>query len=267
MKNHFYIPYYGNKRKECERIYNNLEHLTDEINIIVEPYCGTCAMSFYIWTKHKDKNYKFILNDNNTFLKEMYEIMRDKNAMELFNEIIDKQRNYIFFDTDDEDEQKRRYKEYLKENNVYTWFFSRKYYNIRPGMFPQRDKKAITNKSIDFKTFTIYEFYNNADIEFYTLPGINIYEQYKTRQDALILLDPPYLNSCNDYYQDAQTNIYEHLYNHDINNENAYIMLILENIWIIKLLFQHCTISEEYGKTYERTKRTTTHIMINNFYI
>jgi hypothetical protein len=197
----------------------------------------------------------------------MYEIMRDKNAMELFNEIIDKQRNYIFFDTDDEDEQKRRYKEYLKENNVYSWFFSCKYYNMKPGMFPIKTKKAIKNKTIDFKTFPIYEFYNNADIEFYTLPGINIYEQYKTRQDALILLDPPYLNSCNDYYQDAQTNIYEHLYDHDINNENAYIMLILENIWIIKLLFQHCTISEEYEKIYARSTRKTSHVMINNFYL
>jgi len=77
-------------------------------------------------------------------------------------------------------------------------------------------------------------------------------------------MDPPYISTCNDFYYDHSMNIYEYLYNNKITNEKAKIYLILENIWIIKLLFQHNFILFEYDKKYESSKKQTTHIIISN---
>ena len=59
-------------------------------------------------------------------------------------------------------------------------------------------------------------------------------------------------------------NIYEYLYHNNITQEKAKVYLILENMWIIKLLFQHNNILFEYDKTYEASKKKTTHILISN---
>ena len=80
MKNHFYIPYCGNKRQEVKHIYDNID-FTD-ITTVIEPFCGSCAMSYYISTQRE--GLKYILNDNNKYLKEMYELMLDDNKIEKF---------------------------------------------------------------------------------------------------------------------------------------------------------------------------------------
>ena len=93
MKNHFYIGYAGNKRQEVEIIYNSLN--LSNITTIIEPYCGTCAISYYIWLKHP--NLKFILNDNNIYLKEIYEIIKDDVKCIEFEKIINEQYNIYSF--------------------------------------------------------------------------------------------------------------------------------------------------------------------------
>ena len=66
MKNHFYIAYPGNKRKEMKGLYSYLDFTN--IDIIVEPYSGSCAVSYYISTQNQGLT--DILNDNNISLKE-----------------------------------------------------------------------------------------------------------------------------------------------------------------------------------------------------
>ena len=44
MKTHFYITYPGNKRKEMKGLYPYLDFTN--INTIVEPFAGTCAISY-----------------------------------------------------------------------------------------------------------------------------------------------------------------------------------------------------------------------------
>ena len=63
-KNHFFIPYFGNKRKETPLIYEKTKHELNDITTIIEPFCGSCAFSYYISLQHP-KKYKYILNDNN----------------------------------------------------------------------------------------------------------------------------------------------------------------------------------------------------------
>ena len=94
--------------------------------------------------------------------------------------------------------------------------------------------------------------------------AITVYEQFKNNNQCMILMDPPYLSTSNDFYYDHNMNIYEYLYNINITKENAKIYLILENIWIIKLLFQTNNILFEYDKHYVLSKKKTTHILISN---
>jgi len=98
-KNHFYIGYAGNKRTECKDIYDSINF--NNIETIVEPYCGTCAISYYI--SLNKPNMKYILNDSNDFLKEMYEILIDDIKKGKFKEEykkivsdIDKIKNNLF---------------------------------------------------------------------------------------------------------------------------------------------------------------------------
>ena len=51
MKNHFVFSYAGNKRKEVEEIYKNINF--NNITTILEPFCGSCSLSYYIWTLNK----------------------------------------------------------------------------------------------------------------------------------------------------------------------------------------------------------------------
>ena len=77
MKNHFFYPYVGNKREEVEHIYNLLD--LNNIDTIVEPFCGSCAVSYYLWTQNKDKKYKYILNDLDGNLINLLKVLETVN--------------------------------------------------------------------------------------------------------------------------------------------------------------------------------------------
>ena len=55
MKQHFFMAYFGNKRQEVENLYNFLKSKLENIKNIVEPFCGSSALSFYISTLHPKK--------------------------------------------------------------------------------------------------------------------------------------------------------------------------------------------------------------------
>jgi len=247
------MPYYGNKRTEVENIISNLIDLTD-IEYIVEPYCGSCAISYYISTLYEGK--KYILNDNNIFLKEMYEIMLSKKKIKKFEDEFEELATSI--------DSKERYKEITKPKTLMAWFIKNKIYHIRPGMFYMTGRKYKT--TIDLKTFPIYDFFINNEITFRAENAMNIYNEYKSNSKAMIFLDPPYMQSCNDFYSDHSCNIYEYLYENNINDEKAFICLILENMWIVRLLFQNNNVVSEYDKVYQNNHNKTTHIIILNWY-
>ena len=61
MKTHFYIHYFGKKRKEMTNLYPYL--VFTNINTIIEPYADSCDISFYIAQERSGLTY--ILNYNN----------------------------------------------------------------------------------------------------------------------------------------------------------------------------------------------------------
>ena len=251
--NHFYIAYSGNQRKEMSNLYPYLDFTN--ITTIVEPYVGSCAISYYISTQKQGLTY--ILNDNNPYLKEMYEILIDEEKTEAFeNE---------FNDVIKDVKTKEQYNDIVKQKSLIGWLVANKYYNIRSGICPFGYKgKEATLKPIKFDSYPIVQFFRNNKIIYMCDDAIKVYEQYKSNKKCMIIMDPPYISTTNDFYYDHNMNIYEYLYNNNIMKEKAKVYLILENIWIIKLLFQHNFILFEYDKTYELNKRKTTHILISN---
>jgi len=238
----------GNKRQEVEKIYDLLDFTN--ITTIVEPFCGSCALSYYI--SLKQKNLTYILNDNNKYLKEMYEILIDTDLLLKFetsiNDLIDTIKN------------KDDYLKIIKKDDLVGWFIKNKYYNIRSGLYDPANKF----KHVDMKSFPIVDFFKNNKILFLCYNGLDIYHRYKDDKQSMILMDPPYINCVNGMYTNPDLNIYEYLSNNDIKFQDSNIYLILEDIWMIRLLFKGNKFLLSYDKQYEESKKQTTHIIISN---
>jgi len=253
MKNIFYMAYAGNKRNEIKNLYPYLNF--ENINTIIEPYAGTSVISYYISSLHP--HLKIILNDNNKYLKEIYDIIQDDEKVEEFEKEINDIKETI--------KTKADYMNVINQKNIYGWFIGDKYYAIHSRQCPigYRDESML-KKPFKLRDYKIFDFYKNPNVSFTSEDGINIYEKYKNNEKCMIIMDPPYISACNCFYIDESMNIYEHLNDNNINECKAKIYLILENQWIIKLLFKTNNILFEYDKKYEITRRKTTHILISN---
>jgi site-specific DNA-adenine methylase len=253
-KNHFFIPYFGNKRTEVEALYNEVKDKLDDIETIIEPFCGTSAFSYYLSLKHPGK-FKYILNDNNEHLIKLYETAKQPEELEnLITTLKD-------FSTD---LTKEKYNNIVKDDKFENWIYKNKHYNIRPGLYPSGDRPISNHFFDDMKKTPIINFLRNEDITFINGDGIDLINQYKDDDKSLIFLDPPYMMATNDYYIDSKINVYEYLFNNKISEMNALVLLCLEDIWIIKMLFNNF-IKFTYNKKYGcNQKKKTTHVIISN---
>ena len=254
-KNHFLISYPGNKRREVNNIFDQIETklLKNKITTIIEPFCGSSAFSYFLSLKYPMK-YKYILNDNNHYLIELYNIARDEDKLKNFvlelNELVI-------------DLNRIKYNDLIKKEGLKYWIIKHTIYAIRAGLYPLEGSKKIKSNYDNLLTCPIINFLRTENIIILNDDAINIMNTYKDDKKCLIFLDPPYLNSCNDFYLDAKCNIYEYLYNNQINTLKSYVVLCLENNWIIQLLFKRF-IKCEYAKQYELSKKKTTHMIISN---
>lgn len=255
-KNHFVFGYFGNKRQEVEKLYDVIKDDIGKFKIIVEPFCGTAAFSYYVWFNNQDMKTKYILNDNNKMLYDLYNILKDDTKrLELYNKLCIMLENV---------KNKEDYTQIVKKSDedIVSYCFVNKIYSIRPALYPSNKNFTIeTIKS--FINAPIIQFLKNADIEFRNDDAIKVYDEYKSNKHALLFLDPPYLISNNSWYKCPCIGIYEYLMENIITKEKATILLCLESNWIIKLLFKNLK-SIIYDKTYETTKKKTEHIIIIN---
>jgi site-specific DNA-adenine methylase len=278
MKNHFFFSYAGNKRQEVEHIYTKIDF--NNIDTIIEPFCGSCALSFFIWSQNKNKNYKYILNDLDDNLIKLLRIIKDNNYKDV-EDNINKVREEILNNADDINEAKSKYLKYLKNKDLNAYIFKNKYYSQRPGLFPIRDFKSRFNIKLDFKSSPIFEFLTTADIEIYNEYANIIIDKYDN-PNSFIFLDPPYIASCNSYYKADSgnniNNIYMKLCNYGLKNFNSKILICHENNWLFKIIFKEYITedSNEYKITYQNSlhkhmlldgkkKKETTHICIVNY--
>ena len=93
MKNHFFFSYAGNKRDEVELIDEKIKNSLTGITTIIEPFCGSSAFSYYLSTIYP-KKFKYILNDNNEQLIQLYHIAQNptklKKLVKQLSQILDK---------------------------------------------------------------------------------------------------------------------------------------------------------------------------------
>lgn len=252
-QNHFLIPYYGNKREEVEEIFNLIKDDLENITTIIEPYCGSCAMSFYISLQYPNK-FKYILNDNNENLINLINIGKNENDLENLIKNLNNIQDNI--------KTKEDYTAFIKNKTFEGWLIANTWYKLRPGMYPTGNRTKYNYNNF-LKKIQFLNFIRNENIEIKNNDAILIIEEYKNNEECLLLLDPPYLATCNDFYANASLNIYEYIFNNDLKNNKAKIYCILENIWIIKLLFEKYK-SFIYDKTYRLNNKKSKHILIKN---
>lgn len=242
---HFPIAYAGNKRREVE-VFNYICNILDNdpnIEIIVEPFCGTSAISYLISKKYPGR-YSYILNDNNQYLIDLY------NKIRYEPEYADHLNNLRVFITCKE--------EYPKKADTFdNWVIMNTWYGVYNGQYWGENKKATKKLNFlgDFRDFLITE---NVDIV--CMDGLDLIKS--SDFNCLLYLDPPYLASDNSFYRNPNMNCYEYLAS-ELINLNSKIILNIEETWFIKIIFKEF-IRESYDKKYERSKKKTKHLIITN---
>lgn len=252
MKNHFFMSYTGNKRGEVERILENID-LTN-ITTIIEPFCGSSALSYYIHTQYPNK-FKYILNDNDHNLMKLYQMGKEGTIHEFFNKI-----NTMCFNENGDFIDKERYVEIVKKKDFYGWFIGNKFYNIRPGMYPVRDYRSTALIKNDLgQGFT--DFLQSDAVHLSQIDAVDLVDRYKDDETCLLFLDPPYMDLNNDFYNCGGKNIYEYLhYNKSFKSK---IVVVVNENWINDILFANYK-AIKYNKTYQQTKRKVIHCLYTN---
>lgn len=266
MKNHFIFGWFGNKRKECERLYDTIKDDLNDVKTIVEPFAGSFAISVYISMMNPDKKFKYIINDNNDKLIEMMEILRDNKKIKQFETtIINIMTPYP---------TKEEYKEFIKQDNVYAWYIKQKFYNVRPGFYPdpshprsQCHIKRIERGELDIIKCPVVQFIQNNDIKFSVGDGVKLFKKYQNDKNTFVFLDPPYMLSENSYYDkcknnnDNKENMFKYLYD-NMKNIKCKCSIIINCTWIMKALFRDFNIIEYKKKYGNHERKKTSHMIV-----
>ena len=154
MKNHFIISYAGNKRQEVETIHNYIKDKLEGIETIIEPFCGTSAMSYFISLQYPNR-FKYILNDLDANLIALYNVMKNKEQLKKFTEEYNEKIRTI---TD-----KESYLGITKEPTLMSWFIKHKIYQIRAGLCPVK-LVDFTKQYYNFEDLGIVKFLQSEDV-------------------------------------------------------------------------------------------------------
>ena len=188
-KNHFFYSYCGNKRNEMKEIMGSIKD--SNVEYIVEPFCGSCSFSYHMSLLHPNK-YTYILNDNDKLLIELFNTVRDPIKLVEFETKI----NDICLTLN-----KDKYKE-LDINTLVGYYIKHKIYTMHPGIWITTYKY----KYIKISDAPFYNFIVNEHIIFTCDDGLTTYLKYKN-ENAIIFVDPPYLNASNGLYTNPSGNI------------------------------------------------------------
>ncbi len=254
--NHFIYAYDGNKRNEFNYINDFINNSYDDYDTIIEPFCGTSSISFNIWLKYPNK--KFILNDNNNDLIQIYNLIKNVDIDVIKNKLLDIKTTI----NNDKNIFNSLYKSYCEssEKDVYQNLFFNKIQRFnRIGLYCECKFKDFSKEQYKF-----FDFIKTANIEISNKDWFEIFKEYSNDEKSLIFFDPPYLLSHNMFYKFFNNNVYEFFSINDINQYKAKIIFILEHNWIIKLLFKNPKKQTIYKKKYEISKKTVNHIIFSN---
>jgi DNA adenine methylase len=254
MTNHFIYSYNGNKRNEFKYLNTVIDDI-DKYDTIIEPFCGSSAISFNIWLKYPNK--KYILNDNDKDLINLYNLIKNEDIETIKNRLLDiktiiSNNKDVFKKLCDNFKNK-------EDKDIYEYIYFNKFNCMGiVGLYRECRFKDFTKQQYKF-----FEFIKTANITLMNNDWYDVFKEYSNDEKALIIFDPPYLLSYNMFYRDFNTNVYEFFSNNNIKHFKAKLVFILENNWIIKLLFKYLN-TFIYDKEYNVSRKKTNHIIISN---
>lgn len=271
MKNHFFFFYAGNKRQEVEHIYSKINF--ENIDTICEPFCGSCAVSYYIWKQNPDKKFKYVINDTDKFLYELLTLVKSDNKKRM--EEIEKDLNDAIRNEEDEIIiTKDEYNRICRSKTLIGHIMANRYKSITAGLFPVRDYKPVFKKKFKFSDYPIYEFLQSEDITISNKDGCDVIQEYD-KDNVFMFLDPPYIAANNNFYSSDKLNMYEYFIKIGFDNFKSKMLICHENNWLFKIIFRdYINDNDEYVKQYENSlrslrsktdKKKTTHICIINY--
>ena len=262
---HFPISFIGNKRKEFKYIEPLLNF--DDIENIIEPFCGSSAISFNIWLKYPHLN--FYLNDNLKSLILIYNLLKTNDINDIHNKMNEYKLKY-----NDPVEFRKFGKECnCKEDDIdpIIYMFLRKSSRFRLGETLRMENHFST------KLFTKPNKLQMKFIEFIKSPNVHIsnddwsvlFDKFKNDDKSIFLFDPPYIDSNNSFYNSKERdkydyNVYEFFYLNKINTFNSHIYFILELIDKNTNIFGNDNIITTYDKYYKFSKKNTKHAIYTN---
>ncbi len=275
----FYFCYGGNKRRDIKFFKDYIK--LDDVETIIEPFCGSCAFSYYCFTKLNFNKF-FEMNDIDEYLINFLNNIKNKTSS-IFNEIIDflKKNNELI------NNDKNFFSKYMHNNKDHSTFLNywlykayiRKVGTITP--FYKNNKINVSEKIIK-KFFESRQkldlFFCNKNINYTCNDYILTFEKFKNDKNAFLFLDPPYLSSDNSYYYSfgGQTEdktednfIFDHTKIYiDIMNFlkicKCKVLLIINKNAINEYIFNEF-VKGEYIKIYQLTKKKTYHLIISNY--
>lgn len=257
---HFLINWHGNKRME----YNHIKHfitIENKLNI-VEPFCGTCAISFNIWLEHGNK-FNYYLNDLDEDLIKVIHFQKNQDLNEFVVKLNDEKKKYFNLDLlnglyNDWIQNKDVFKYIILKKLTFNSFKQVKLYNYR------KNNSYETTTKINKLQIKFQEFLRSSNVFITNDDWFDCYNRHKDDTQSLIIFDPPYLDSDNSTYikNNNLLNVYDKL--NDIKNDSASSIFILEKVDKVEELFKDWNILTEYNKTYSIKLRKTTHILFLN---
>ena len=253
MKNHFFLSWVGNKWNERDNVINNLD-LTD-INTIIEPFCGSCAISIQLSILYP-KRFKYILNDLDSKLIEIFNIIKNNK----WNDIVEE------YNKLDQYMNKEDYYKIIDNNDIIGYILGHRHYQFRINYPPTNKKLIKLNNSYKFIDFIL-----NEDVELHNKQAIDIINEYKNDNNVLLYLDPPYIKTRNiDFYDNANKKDFLGIYNYlefaDITTR--LYLNILRNDDLIRKYMNRYELIYEYSVKYKQGKeRNKKHIILSNHII
>jgi site-specific DNA-adenine methylase len=254
MTSYFIFSYLGNKRTEYKELKPHLK--LNNIKNIIEPFCGSSAIAFNIWLEYGNK-FNYYLNDNSRELIDTYNIIKTEEPEDILKKL-----NEVKSRIKNKEDFNKIYKDPNK--NIYEIITIRKVSSFRVGLFDINRYNPDNQFKLTPTQLKFFEFVKSPNVFITFNDWFKIFDEYKEDEKSVFILDPPYMASYNDFYESKTINVYEYFYNNDLNNFKSKIILMLEDIWIIKLLFKNKKVISVYGKRYEITKNKTSHIIISN---
>jgi site-specific DNA-adenine methylase len=277
MRNDFYFKYFGNKRNENSFLEFLLPYIEENIDVVVEPFGGSCSFSRWHFNIRTRPDIKYYVNDANKLLTTFcnnFQNNRDYIIQRAYE--IDKE---IKSSSDPKLEYRKSY-DRLSDNNNYKciedhmaeYLYHQK--TTAKGWKGYFFQGATLRNRCSFNKYL--EIVKNTDIFFSKTHYHNqdykiVLDLFKDNEKALIYLDPPYFNTDDSMYLGSDTGIEK--IDHDeimkdiyelFSNAKCKIIFVIKSDFMINTLFKKFLFTQ-YKKKYETSKNSCIHSVFINF--